>query len=56
MNISDGWGQSQGISIETLGQYSTMDKAKEAKQKRDSDKNFTWHDICPSWIEEEKVQ
>ena len=50
-----GWGQSTGLRIEVLGRYQSKEKAQEAKQKRDSDPNFTHCDVGSSWIEEERV-
>ena len=55
MDPMGGWGQSTGLRIEVLGRYQSKEKAQEAKQKRDSDPNFTHCDVGSSWIEEERV-
>lgn len=52
----DGWGRSNGIETQILGTYSTMQKAVDAKNKRDSNKDSTSHDIGSSWIALEVVK
>lgn len=57
----DGWGRSHEMEIDTLGLFSTKEKAEKAKERRDAfkrDKSKGYHfcDVGESWIEEEIVQ